>query len=43
MSEVMQSSTRPWLGKLVIVAYVGIIGSVVSYFVAMGLWLAGLI
>jgi hypothetical protein len=43
MSEVMQSSARPWLAKLVIVFYVGIIGSVVLYFVMMGLWLAGLI
>ncbi len=43
MSEVMQSSARPWLAKVLIVVYVGIIGSVALYFVMMGLWLAGLI
>ncbi len=42
-SEAAQWAEKPKLAKLIIVVYVGIIGSVVLYFVMMGLWLAGLI
>jgi hypothetical protein len=41
--EAAQWAEKPKLAKLIIVVYVGIIGSLALYFVMMGLWLAGLI